>query len=309
MSRTTIGIDIGGSNIKGVLLNENGEILHRHAMPTNDNDEGSWRKDVVEMVKLMKAGHGGIIEVIGISCPGLANEENNAIAYLPNRLSGIENLNWNMLFDAQTFVINDAHAALLAEAKFGCLQGHRNAVLLTLGTGVGGAILINGELYQGQNQMAGHLGHTCISAHDDERSIVGMPGSLEYTLGNYSMHRRSFGHYSSTHEVVKAYQQNEPFATWLWLEMMRKLALTIASLSNALSPEAVVLAGGITQAADSLLNPLHKFLDIYEYRPNNKQTIIKIAQFTDLSGAIGAAAFAFSKTEKISNDLHRNLLK
>jgi glucokinase len=66
-----------------------------------------------------------------------------------------------------------------------------------------------------------------------------------------------------------------------------------------LSPEAVVLAGGITQAAESLLNPLHTFLDIYEYRPNNKRTIIKIAQFTDLSGAIGAAAFAFSKTEKI----------
>jgi glucokinase len=113
------------------------------------------------------------------------------------------------------------------------------------------------------------------------------------------MHRRSFGRYSSTDEVVKAYQQNEPFATWLWLEMMRKLALTIASLSNALSPEAVVLAGGITQAAESLLKPLHTFLDIYEYRPNNKRTIIKIAQFTDLSGAIGAAAFAFSKTEKI----------
>jgi glucokinase len=83
MSRTTIGIDIGGSNIKGVLLNENGEILLRHAMPTNDDDEGSWRKDVVEMVKLMKAGHAGIIEVIGISCPGLANEENSTIAYLP----------------------------------------------------------------------------------------------------------------------------------------------------------------------------------------------------------------------------------
>jgi glucokinase len=309
MARTAIGIDIGGSNIKGVLLNDNGEILLRQAMPTNDDSDRTWRNNVVEMVKLLKAGHADRIDAIGISCPGLANEENNAIAYLPNRLSGIENLNWDILFDAQTFVINDAHAALLAETKFGSLQGYVNAVLLTLGTGVGGAILINGELYQGQNQMAGHFGHTCISTYDDERSIVGMPGSLEYALGNYSMLRRSSGRYATTHDVVKAFQQNEPIATWLWLDMMRKLALTIASFSNALSPEAVVLAGGITQATDSLLSPLQAFLDIYEYRPNNKRTVIKMAQFTDLSGAIGAAAFAFSKTEKISNDVHTDLLK
>ncbi|HVG15447.1 MAG TPA: ROK family protein [Chitinophagaceae bacterium] len=298
MGRIVIGIDIGGSNIKGVLLNEQGEVLLQQAMPTNDNGEGSWRSSAIEMVNLLKAGHEDDIKTIGISSPGLANKENNAIAYLPDRLTGIENFNWDVQFNAQTFVINDAHAALLAEKRFGCLKGYRNAVLLTLGTGVGGAILINGELYQGEDQMAGHFGHTCITAYDDERSIVGMPGSLEYALGNYSVQRRSFGRYATTHEVVRAYEQNEPFATWLWLDMMRKLALTIASISNSLAPEAVVLAGGITQATDSLLQPLHSFLDIYEYRPNNKRTKIKMAQFTDLSGAIGAAAFAFSKTEK-----------
>lgn len=308
MGRRAIGIDIGGSNIKGVVLNEEGEILLRKAMPTDDDGGDSWRKKVVEMVQLLKENHEDI-DAIGISSPGLANKENTAIAYLPDRLKGIEKFTWDQLFNAQTFVINDAHAALLAESRFGCLQGYRNAVLLTLGTGVGGALLINGELFQGENQMAGHFGHTCISAFDDERSIVGMPGSLEYALGNYSIQRRSFGRYTTTLEVVKAYGQNEPFATWLWLEMMRKLALTIASLSNSLSPQAVVLAGGITQATDSLLQPVHSFLDIYEYRPDNKRTQIKIAEFTDLSGAVGAAAFAFSKTEKNSHDVHTGLLK
>jgi glucokinase len=257
----------------------------------------------------MKMGAENSSPAIGISSPGLANKENNAIAFLPNRLTGIENLNWDKLFNVQTFVINDAHAALLAETKFGCLQGYRNAVLLTLGTGVGGAILINGELYQGEHQMAGHIGHTCISAFDDEQSIVGMPGSLEYALGNYSMPRRSFGRYTTTEEVVKAYEQKEPFASWLWLEMMRKLALAIASFANSLSPEAVVLAGGITQATDSLVQPLQGFLDVYEYRPNKTKTEIKIADFSDLSGAIGAAAFALIKTEKIRNDIHTGLLK
>lgn len=309
MSRTAIGIDIGGSNIKGVLLSESGEILLRKATPTTDDSEGSWQRNAAEMVKGLMAAHNGSVDAVGISCPGLANEANNAITYLPNRLSGIENLRWDLLFDAPTFVLNDAHAALLAETKFGCLQGHRNAVLLTLGTGVGGAILINGELYQGRHGMAGHFGHTCITAHDDEQSIAGMPGSLEYALGNYSVQRRSFGRYSSTLEVVEAYRRAEPFATWLWLDAVRKLALTVASLSNALSPQAVVLAGGITQAADSLLKPLQDFLDLYEWRPGTKQTTVKIAQFTDLSGAMGAAAFAFTKTEKISNDLHGRLFR
>ena len=309
MSRTAIGIDIGGSNIKGMLLNESGDILHSNTIATIDDNKGSWQPDVVKMMKQLKRINSGCVDTIGISCPGLANKENNAIAYLPNRLSGIENLIWDEIFDAQTFVINDAHAALLAESTYGCLQGYSNAVLLTLGTGVGGAILINGQLYQGQNQLAGHFGHTCISAYDDERSIVGMPGSLEYALGDYSIQRRSAGRYSSTIELVKAYQENEPFATWLWLDMMRKLALTIASFANALSPEAVVLAGGITQADESLLKPLGVFLDIFEYRPNNKRTNIKIAQFTSMSGAIGAAAFAFSKTKKIENELHESLLK
>ena len=309
MSRIAIGIDIGGSNIKAVLLNEAGEILHRQSMATNDDAAGTWKQNVIGIVSELKHVHNDVIDTIGISCPGLANEANNAISYLPNRLAGIENLDWNLLFDAQAFVINDAHAALLAETKFGCLQGYRNAVLLTLGTGVGGAILINGELYQGQNQMAGHFGHTCIATNDDERSIVGMPGSLEYALGNYSISRRSLGRYSSTLEVVEAYKRNDAFASWLWLDMVRKLALTIASYSHSLSPQAVVLAGGITQAADSLLTPLQNFLDLYEWRPGTKRTAIKIAQFTELSGAIGAAAFAFSKTEKISNELHQRLLK
>lgn len=309
MGRTAIGIDIGGSNIKGVVLNDKGEVLLRQAIPTDDDGEGRWKINAIDMVQKLKAACGAPVDAIGLSSPGFANKDNNAIAYLPDRLAGIENLSWEELFNAQTFVINDAHAALLAETRFGCLQGYCNAVLLTLGTGVGGAFLNNGELYQGENQMAGHFGHTCIAPYDDERSILGMPGSLEYALGNYSIHRRSHGRYATTLEVVEAYEQSEPFATWLWLDMMRKLALTIASFSNSLAPQAVVLAGGITQATDRLLQPLHCFLDIFEYRPNNKRTEIKIAQFTELSGAIGAAAFAISKTEKIQNDLHAGLLK
>ncbi len=290
-----IGIDLGGTNLKGILLNRQGDILQQHCIPTNDDTNGKWKVNVFEMVEYLSALSREKVGVIGLSCPGLADTQNKCIVHLPNRLIGLENYNWEDQFKIKTFVLNDAHAALIAESKFGVLKGYQNAVLLTLGTGVGGGILINGELYQGNNQRAGHFGHISINPHDDELSIIGMPGSLEYAVGNYSVKRRSLGRFKTTLELVKAYLGNDPFATWLWLDLVRKLALTIVSLTNSISPEIIVLAGGITQAGDALLKPLQQFVDLYEYSPDHKKTPVITAKFSDMSGAIGAAAFAFNK--------------
>ena len=139
--KTAIGIDIGGTNIKGVLLNDTGEILYQHYLSTSDAN-AQWRDKVDEMVSILKGHHKNAIDVIGLSSPGLCNETNKSIAFLPNRLPGIENFNWEKHFGTNTYILNDADAALIAEAKFGALQGYKNAVLLTLGTGVGGGILI-----------------------------------------------------------------------------------------------------------------------------------------------------------------------
>jgi glucokinase len=296
--KTAIGIDLGGTNIKGVLIGESGEILKQHHLPTQDDPDGKWRANILAMADYLKKESKTPVEVIGLSCPGLANESNKCIAHLPNRLLGLENFIWEGYLGTTTFVLNDAHAAMMAEAKFGALKGYKNAILLTLGTGVGGGLLINGELHQGLHQMAGHFGHICINPQDDERSIIGMAGSLEYALGNYSIGRRSAGRFSSTHELLAAYAQNDTFATWLWLDSLRKLALVIASFANSLSPEAVVLAGGITKAGDALFKPLQEFLDIYEFKPEgagSTKTMLKQAAFSDLSGAIGAGGFALSK--------------
>jgi glucokinase len=294
--KTAIGIDLGGTNVKGVLLNEKGEILHKHYFPTLDDSEGKWKLNVLEMVNYLKKIHQKPIEIIGLSAPGLANETNSCIAHLPNRLHGLENFIWEQYFETKTFVINDAHAALMAEAKFGAIKGYKNAILITLGTGVGGGILINGELYQGLSQMAGHIGHISISHNDDERSILGIPGSLEYALGNYSIERRSAGRFKSTYELIKTFKENDPFAQWLWLDSVRKLGISLASFINVFSPEIIVLSGGITLAGDLLFEPLNVFIDMYEFRPKGKITKIEKAHFDDLSGAIGAAAFAMNKT-------------
>ncbi len=293
--KVAIGIDLGGTNVKGILMREDGEILKQHYIPTKDDAEGKWRENVLEMVNFLKDFHQKPIDIIGLSAPGLANADNTCIAHLPNRLLGLENFIWEEYFGTKTLVLNDAHAALMAEAKFGIMEGYKHAVLLTLGTGVGGGIMINGQLYQGLSQMAGHLGHISLNANDDELSILGMAGSLEYAIGNCSIERRSMGRFQSTHELVNAYSKGESFATWLWLDSVRKLAIAIASLINALSPEIIVLAGGITTAGDALFQPLHEFIELFEFRPKGKTTLIKQAKFADLSGAIGAAAFVFGR--------------
>jgi glucokinase len=97
---------------------------------------------------------------------------------------------------------------------------------------------------------------------------------------------------------VEAVKQGDEFARWLWLDSVRKLAVFIASSANGLSPEVVVLAGGMTQAGDLLMDPLRRFLDVYEFRPDGDQTSIRIARFGDMAGAIGAAVFAQRRTSR-----------
>jgi glucokinase len=298
--KTAIGIDLGGTNVKGIVMNEAGEILQQHSIPTIDDENGLWRENVVTMFEYLKKKHAKPIDLIGLSAPGLANDTNTCIAHLPNRLQGLENFQWAKYLKTNTYVLNDAHSALIAEAKFGEAKGLKNAILITLGTGIGGGILINGELYQGQGQMAGHLGHMSINHADDEPSILGMPGSLEYAFGNYSIKRRSRGAFDSVEKLVAGFEKGETFATWLWLDAIRKLSLSIASLINTLSPEIIILSGGITNANNLLFSHLNEFVHLYEFKPQGKVTPIVKAKFQELSGAIGAAGFAFSKTKAMN---------
>jgi glucokinase len=293
----TIGIDLGGTNIKGIILDQNGEIIKQTHIPTKDTGDGTWRNNVKEAVEALKNEFSHPVEGIGFSAPGLPNEDNSCIVFLPNRLAGLENFNWTDFLGTKTYVINDAHSALMAESAFGVAKGKKNVVLLTLGTGVGGGILINGQLYQGLSQMAGHLGHIVVDSESDIPSITGMVGSLEYAVGNYSIEKRSLGKFESTWALVEAYRKGDTWATYVWLSSVRKLSLAIVSLSNAFSPEMIVLSGGITLAEDALFTPLSNFMDLYEWRPGGKQTTIAQAHFSDMAGAIGAAGFVFKKME------------
>jgi glucokinase len=297
MKRTAIGIDLGCTNIKAVLIDEAGNILHQARHETREQDDAHWKTAVNTIIKDFKTRAQNPIHAIGLCAPGLANADNTCIECMPGRLPGLENFIWSAFTLEKIFVLNDAHAALTAEASFGAGKGLKHAILLTLGSGVGGGILIDGHLYQGLSQMAGHFGHTTVDTHTHSRDVTNMPGSIEDAIGNITIHHRSYGRYEDTYELIEAYRRGETFATWLWLDSVRKLAISISSFINMISPEAVIIGGGIVQAGDALMEPLKNFLELYEWRPGGKHTPLKPAQFSDMAGAMGAAGFALSKTK------------
>ena len=287
-----IGIDLGGTHIKGVLIDTvTGVVLQQLLTPTDDGEGQPWQRAVRDTVRALKQPLTEPLRGIGLSAPGLPTPDNTAIACMPGRLQGLEGFDWSGFLGEPVRVLNDAHAALMAEARFGALAGVQHGLMLTLGTGVGGGLLLNGQLYQGFFQMAGHLGHITVDADSPQRDITNVPGSLEDAIGNVTVGRRSFGRYQTTHELVDGYRQGEPLATLVWLTSLRHLAVALASLANAFSPEVIVLGGGITQADHSLFGPLQPFFELFEWRPAGKKTTIRKAYFDQWAGAIGAAAF------------------
>lgn len=296
MTDYAIGIDLGGTRIKAVAIDEFGKIIHEHYQDTNDGNDTLWKNAVKNAVKIIQDKIKKSKSVIGISAPGLPNSENSAIGYMPGRLQGIENFVWTDFLNTKTFVLNDAIAAMLAEARFGAAKNKKHVAMLTLGTGVGGAILIDGKPYQGAFNKAGHLGHMVIDS-DNEQDIIGMPGSLEDAIGNCTIKRRTSGKFTSTAELIRAYRNGDKFASEVWKTSVKKLAIGLASLTNIISPEIIILGGGITEAGKDLFTPLNEFMADYEWRTGGNKTKIVQAKLGDLAGAVGAACFAKENSE------------
>lgn len=293
---TIIGIDLGGTRIKSVAIDNSGKILHEHYQPTYDEEKRNWKEAVKNAVQTLYEKVGKNVLVIGISAPGLPNENNSAIGYMPGRLHGLENFIWSDFLETKAFVLNDAVAAMMAEAKFGVAKNKKNVIMLTLGTGVGGGILIDGKPYQGAFQKAGHLGHLTLDS-DGEPDIIGTPGSLEDAIGNCTIEKRTDGKFTSTDDLIAAHRNGDEFATKVWLTSVNKLAVALGSLTNILSPETIILGGGITEAGNDLFDPLEKLIPKYEWQTGGNKVKIVKAQYGDLAGAVGAACFAWQKNE------------
>ena len=294
--RITIGIDLGGTRIKGVVIDAVGNVLHQTYTPTNDGEGEIWKEAIAKTVHELRQKVPGEKIAVGISAPGLPNKENTTIAFMPGRLDGLENFVWSDYLKCSAYVLNDGVAALVAEAKTGAAKNSTNAIMITLGTGVGGALLINKQPYQGSFNKAGHIGHMVIDSNGDA-DVTNMPGSLEECIGNCTVEKRSKGKFTSTHELLGAYRNDDEFAKQVWLLSVKKLAIGLASASNFISPDTIVVGGGIAEANDDLFLPLNKWFDEFEWQPGGIRPQIVKAVHGDLAGAIGAACFAMSKSE------------
>ena len=292
----TIGIDLGGTRIKGVVIDAVGNVLHQTYTPTNDGEGEVWKEAIAKTVHELRQKIPGEKIAVGISAPGLPNKENTTIAFMPGRLDGLENFVWSDYLNCSAYVLNDGVAALVAEAKTGAAKNSTNAIMITLGTGVGGALLINKQPYQGSFNKAGHIGHMVIDSNGDA-DVTNMPGSLEECIGNCTVEKRSKGKFTSTHELLDAYRDDDEFAKNVWLSSIKKLAIGLASASNLISPDTIIVGGGIAEANDDLFLPLNKWFDEFEWQPGGIRPQIVKAVHGDLAGAIGAACFAMSKSE------------
>ena len=203
-------------------------------------------------------------------------------------MMGLESLNWADFLERPVQVLNDAHAAMLGEVWVGAAKGCQDVFMLTLGTGVGGAVFSGGRLLKGHIGRAGHLGHISLDSGAPVDAF-GTPGSLETALGNQTMEMRGGGRYANTLQLIEKVSQGDALAEEIWLESVRVLSVGIASLINVLDPEKVIVGGGIAVGAGArLFEPMSEFLNQFEWRPGGHRVEILPAKAGDMAGCLGA---------------------
>ena len=291
-----IGIDLGGTQIKSARFDlETGEMVAQAMASTRDGQnmgaEPAFAIAIQELVSQHELEAGSMAAVVGISAPGLADRNGTCIRYMPGKLRGLENLVWADFLQRPAFCLNDAHAALMGEIWQGGARGRQDVVMLTLGTGVGGAVVCNGRLLQGRMGRAGHIGHITVDMNGPP-DCVGIPGSIEFAIGNGSLEERTHGRFTMTRDLIAAMTSGDTEARGTWEQSIRALAITIAGLINTFDPELVLIGGGISNAWEHIEPGLQRWLDQFEWRPGGARVPVCRAILGEWAGCYGAAIFA-----------------
>ena len=284
--RHAIGLDIGVTNVKAAGVAPSGEVRFRQTFETHA-ESPAWPARVAAHLDQLEARHGPAAW-IGVAAPGVARADGASIRWMKGRLGEVQDLNWGDALGRRVPVLNDAQAALLGEVWQGAGRGASNAMLLTLGTGVGGAAMVDGRLLRGHLGRAGHLGHICLEIGGD-KDIANTPGSVETMVGNYTIGQRSGGRFTSTLQLVEAARGGDAEARRAWEKSLEALACAIASLINVLDPELVIVGGGIAVAGEALVAPLRARIKEIEWSLEGEHVRIVPAMLGEFAGAIGAA--------------------
>lgn len=306
-----IGVDIGGTFIKGIIINRSGDILYEDSIATGTEKDGDILTGlIVELINRMIMSNGGFkasFAGVGIGCPGLIDSKRGTVVFSGNLGLKYYELG-NKVSESigmPVKITNDANAAALGEAKFGAGKKYKDSILITLGTGVGGGIVDDGKLFEGGSSAGTEIGHTVI-VEDGESCTCGRKGCFEAYSSATALIRK-------TREVM---EQNRGSAMWdkytpetvsgktafdfYYTDAAAKsvvdwyikyLACGITNLANVFRPQVVMLGGGVAAQKQKLTNPLQALLDKQIFAGQSYASVkVVTASLGNKAGAYGAAA-------------------
>ncbi|HHX60943.1 MAG TPA: ROK family protein [Epulopiscium sp.] len=306
-----IGIDLGGTNIAIGLVNTEGEIVKDKSIPTlKERGIEVICQDMIELCKdLMRQNNltKEDIHSIGIGTPGTVDSEKGIIVYANN--IAIDNFPITKIMrdslDIPVYVANDADCAALGEVTAGAAKGCTNAVILTLGTGVGGGLVLNGEIYKSSFPGAGELGHHVI-AYDGRQCNCGRKGCFEVygsatalisdaqeAAKNNPDSKLNYyigGDISKMNAKIPfdAAQGGDVIAQGVVDQYLNYLACGISNVINIFKPEMIIIGGGVSRQKENLTQPLTQKVSQQIYA-QEMQTKIEVATLGNDAGIIGAA--------------------
>jgi glucokinase len=297
-----LGVDIGGTDVKAGLVSREGTMLAQARTPTSDCFE-AFAANMRELVRRLGASQ---VEGIGIACKGIIDSETTQVRVLPGTLHYLEGQFLRRFFpeSERTIADNDARAALAAEVVWGAAKGLRNALMVTLGTGVGGGVLAEGRILRGAAGVAGHIGHYTIDP-DGSLCICGNHGCLETVFSAKAIeseaaaliHRGAVTWSSgiTCEQVFHLAAKGDSAAARLIERAVHDLAAALAGLLFLLDPEVVIVGGQISNAGAQLLDPLSQQLHARTFSLLRRRVPLVSAVLRENTGVLGAAALAMQE--------------
>ncbi|MDO4270014.1 MAG: ROK family protein [Eubacteriales bacterium] len=302
-----IGIDLGGTNTVVALCDQNGVMLSKKSTPTKTGDADGLRGDMKTLALALCQEQGlppDMVTQIGIGVPGSFDKASCTLKFGTNL--GMSDVSFAKAFlpefHCPVKLDNDANCAALGEAIAGAGANARHMLMVTLGTGVGGGIVIDGKLYTGFNGIAGELGHMVIR-QGGEACNCGRKGCLEaYTSashfvkfaeralreGRESCLRADQGHLNAK-MICDAVDAGDPLGKELFDDYCVNLACGLANFINIFQPECIVIGGGLAGYGEKLLEPLRRLTAPETFRGASRNTQIVAASLGNDAGLIGAA--------------------
>ncbi len=315
MAKYCIGIDLGGTFIKFGLLSDKREASEMFQLPTPGEAQAVVATMVAGVKEVMARDHVARSDIVGlgIGAPGPADLANGIIIDSPNipSLRGfpLRDRVSAGLWGLPSVLENDANAAAYGEFLCGAAKGTRNMVLLTLGTGIGGGIVVDGRVLHGSHGIGAELGHVIVQP-DGEMCNCGQRGCLEqyssaHFLARYATRLVKSGRPSSlaamlsrseiitARDINDARKAGDKLAAEVWDRAAYYLAIACVDICRIFDPEIVVFGGGMAAAGEDLLGPVRAHFDALDWKLTANRTQIGIATLENEAGVIGAAGVAW----------------